>query len=311
MAKRTPVTSFSSTVNADEYKAKLAVNDCIQDLSNLMRIKARLVEFTFATVASTRTYVLPKRVRYPLYSMRNKTEDIEILPIDTHEFEFNEPDDDDSGSPEMYYLDEATGVSNQPAAAGEVIYAVSDSGSDSGTVVVQGYNVAGDYVADEITLSGTTAVASSSTFVKIESISKIATTGTITFRNLGSTTTYLTLSPKETHRRSMVIGLHPIPSAVETIYCKGHLSMPSMVNEYDVPVGLAEEHINAIMAGSLYHYMKYDPAFKREGLDGFKSDFYDEVKKIIGIDYKDRIPHRMRSPYEARLRRVIPQLNKI
>lgn len=307
IAKRPPVTSFSTTVNADEYRCRLAINDAVQDLALLLRIKSRLIEFTFDTVASTRTYILPKRVMYPLYDLRQKESDVQLRQMVANDFGKFFPDDDDSGDPEWYYLEEAVGVNNQPASTGEQVYCVSSSASDTSVVVIQGYDTSNNYIVDEVTLSGTTAVASSSTFKFISSISKIVTTGTITFRNSGSTTTYLTLSPKEYIRRSIMIGLHPIPDSAITIYGKGWEKIPALVNEYDVPVGLDTMHINAIIAGGIFHYMKYDPVVQRESLAGYKQDFYDEVKKIISVDKRDRVQHYMRSPYWSKR----PKLTRI
>lgn len=303
ISKRAPVTSFSSAVNADEYRCRLAINDAIQDLGQLLRIKSRRIEFTFPTVINQRTYVIQKRVTYPFYFLKQKTDDIEIVPMISADFETFIPDDDDSGNPKKYYFEESTGVAEQPASTGEQVYCVSSSGSDTSVVVIQGYDANG-YVSNEVTLTGATPVASASTFVKISSISKVVTTGTVTFRNLGDTTDFLVLTPKETLRRSMVIGLHPVPNAVITIYGKGWEKIQSLVNEYDVPVGLDTTHINAIMAGSVFHYMKYDPVIPRDSLSGHKQDYYDEVRKIIGLDVKDRQQHFMRSPYWSKRARI-------
>ncbi len=297
IAKRKPITAFSTTVNADQYRCRLAVNDAVQDLAQLLKIKSRLIEFTFSTVSGQRTYVIQKRVTYPFKFLKQKDDDIEITPMISSDFETFIPDDENVGNPEKYYFEESSAVAEQPASAGEVVYSVSDSASDTSQVVIQGYNVAGDYVSDEVTLTGTTAVASSSTFVKIASISKIVTTGTVTFRNLGDTTDFLTLSPKELLRRSAVIAFHPVPSSAITIYGKGWARIPALVNEYDVPVGLDTTHINAIMAGSIFHYMKYDPVIPRDSLGGHKQDYYDEVRKIIGIDISGSPQPHMRSPY--------------
>ena len=304
IAKRAPITSFSSTVNADEYRCRLAVNDALQDLANLLRIKIRMVEFTFNTVNAQRAYVMNKQITFPFYDLREKTGDNQIRQMIANDFNKFYPDDDESGTPEWYYFEEYSPVANQPAAAGEVVYAVSDSASDTSTVVVAGYDTSDNYVSNEITLSGTTAVASSATFKRISSISKINTTGTITFRNSGSTTTYLTLAPYENMRRSVKIGLHPIPNAAITIYGKGWEKIPAMVHEYDVPVGLDTTHINALMTGSIYHWMKYDPVIQRESLGGYKQDFYDEVKKIVAMDTRDRVQHYIRSPYWSKRPKV-------
>ena len=300
MSKHSPVTAISTTVNSMAYKAQLAVNDVIRDLSNLLKIKTRQTAFTFDTVASQRTYVLQKRITYPFITLRQKSTDEPIEQMSAEEFDHFVPDPTGTGTPNLYYFEGYSGVKAQPATAGEVVYAVSSSGSDTSTVVVQGYDTNDNYVADEITLTGTTAVASSSTFKKIDSVSKIATTGTVTFRNLGSTTTYETLSPKETAVRRLEIGLHDIPGSAITIHGRGWTRIPDLVNEYDVPAGLSEDHVNAIKFGAFAHFMEFDPKIPSRQIDGYYNRYHDEIRKITATDKMSDAQPRMKSPYMAR-----------
>lgn len=301
MSKQTPITSIPTTVNSMGYKAALAVNDVIRDLSGILKIKTRETPFTFDTVASQRTYVLQKRIIYPFKNLRQKSTDEPINQMSAVEFDNFVPDPSGTGTPNLYYFEGFSGVKEQPAAAGETVYAVSDSGSDTGTVVVQGYDDNDNYVSDEITLTGTTAVASTSTFKKIDSVSKASTTGTVTFRNLGSTTTYETLSPKETASRRLTIGLHEIPSSAITIYGRGWTRLPDLVNEYDVPAGLTEDHINAIKFGAFAHFMEFDPKTPSRQIDGYYQRYYDEVTKITAVDKMSDAQPRMQGPSAARM----------
>ncbi|HDY87514.1 MAG TPA: hypothetical protein ENH82_05275 [bacterium] len=304
--KRTPITSFSSTTNADEFRARTSINAVVQDLGVVLRIKTRQTTFEITTVSAQRLYTVQKRIVYPFGDLRQKISNLTIVPMNPIEFDRFHPNDESRGTPEVHYFEKFSGVTNQPATAGEVVYAVSSSGSDNSQVVVQGYDTNDNYVADEITLSGASAVASTSTFKVIESVSKIATTGTITFRNLGSTTTYETLSPKETSTRRLTIGLHPIPDNAITVFGRGWIQVPELVNEYDLPIGFSHEHINAIMAGGLFHFQKYEPSFKRESLQGLKQDYYDEVQKIIAQDVNDKVVYRMTTGYRNKISEFLP-----
>ena len=299
-AKRTPVTSISTSKNTDAFRAQLSVNDALQDMVGLLRIKQRQTTFEFTTISGQRLYTIQKRIIYPFFNLRQKVTDRVIDQYETGEFDFIVPDDQSSGNPEVYYFEKMAGVAEQPASSGEQVYCVSSSGSDSGTVVIQGYDTSDRYISNKVILAGSTPVASASTFKIISSISKISTTGIITFRNLGDTTTYLTLAPKETHARLLTIGLHPIPNGVQTIFGRGWVQLPNLVNEYDVPIGFTDFHINAIIAGAYFRYMQYEPKFPIESLKSLYARFIEEIKKVTSIDKKDRIQHRMKSAYESR-----------
>jgi len=296
-AKRTPVTSISSTVNSDAYRAQLAVNDTVQDMAHLLRIRSRMITFEFSTVAAQRTYVINKRMMFPFYTLRQKVTDLILAPANTRDVDRIATDDQSSGNPSNYYLEEFTSVDNQPASAGEKISSVSSSSADASVVVLQGYDTSDNYVTEEVTLTGTTAVASSNTYKKISMISKGVTTGSITFRNAGSTTTYQTLSPQETFASQPVIGLNPIPSSVMTIYGRGWMTIPDLVHENSIPMGLNEQHLNALVRGSMARFMEYDPKYGDESVAGYYQRYYDEIQKITTFDQKDGVTYRMQSPY--------------
>ena len=304
--KRTPITSFGTTVNSDEYRARTSINDTIQDLALILRIKTRLTTFEITTVAGQRLYTVQKRIIYPFGNLRQKVSKLIIVPMNATIFDQFLPSDESRGTPEEHYLEKVSGVSTQPDSAGEVVYAVSDAGGDTSIVVVQGYDTNDSYVSDEITLTGVTPVASASTFKVIESVSKLQTTGTVSFQNLTASTTYETLSPKETNTRRLIIGLHPIPDSVITVFGRGWIQVPALVNESDLPVGFDNTHINAITAGGIYHFQKYEPSFKRESLQGLKQDYYDEIQKIVAQDVNDGVQYRQRSPYARRTGQFLP-----
>lgn len=309
--KRTPITSFSSTTNTDEFRARSAINACVQDLALVLRIKTRQTTFEITTVAGQRLYTIQKRIVYPFGNLRQKVSDLTIIPMNPRQFDRFIPNDQSSGTPEIHYFEKFSGVTNQPAAGGEKVYARSSSGSDTSNVVIQGYVDFGDteglnYVSEEITLQGGVVAGSISTFTQIDSVSKSVTVGAVTFTNLAPTTFFETLSPQETHARHLTIGLHPIPGSVITVFGRGWIQVPDLVNESDIPVGFSFEHTNAIMAGAYYHFSKYDPAFKRESLEGLKRDYYDEISKIVTQDTNDMVQYRMQSGYRNKIGEFIP-----
>lgn len=299
MAKRAPVTAISTTVNSDAYRAQLSINDTIQDLAHLLRIRSRMTTFTFNTVAGQRLYNLPKQVIYPLYTMREKTNDLTIKPANTREFDYLIADDTSSGIPSIYYLEGFTPVLIQPVSTtGEAVSIVSSSGSDNNAIVVlQGYDGSNNFITEEITLTGTSSVGSSNSYTKIVSVSKGVTVGSVSVKDYYETITLQILSPSETSASIPVIGLHPIPSSVITIYCRGWYKIPTLQHENSIPVGLNEQHLNAIVRGGMARFMEYDPKIPTEAMSSFYERYYDEISKITTYDQKDGVTYRFRGPY--------------
>lgn len=305
MNKQASLTGFSSVaIGDDAYNVQQSVNQTINDLSNILRIKSRMTTFSFNTVASQRLYSISKRVIYPLISLVNTNTDVKMKHLMTQEFEYLCPDDTDSGDPEFYYIDNFAGVQAQPASTGEQISFVSSSTADISILVIQGFDDSNNYVAEEVTLQGTTTVTTTATFMRISSINKALTTGKITVTNSGGTTTILTLNPKERTRNLAVIGLHPIPSSVISITGRGYSYMPELINELDIPSGLPPEGLNALVLGSYARYMRYysriSAEFEKISVGAAFEAYYDEVKKVIAADNSNPDLYlRMRSSKES------------
>lgn len=300
--KRTPITSFSSTTNTDEFRARSAVNACVQDLALVLRIKTRQTTFEITTVAGQRLYTIQRRIVYPFGNLRQKVSDLTIIPMNPRQFDRFIPNDQSSGTPEIHYFEKFSGASIQPTSA-ENLSVVSSSASDTNKIVIQGYS-SGLYNFEEVTLTGTSSVTVSTFFDYIESVSKPRTSGQVDVSGVGGT--YVSLSPHETTHRFLVIGLHPIPSSAITVYGRGWTQSQLLINELDIPIGFSFEHVNAIVAGGYYHFMKYDPAFKRDTLEGLKRDYYDEISKIVAQDTNDMVQYRMSSGYRNKIGEFIP-----
>lgn len=287
MCRQTPVTTFAGLTEAsDAKKVMVCVNDTLQDLSNLLRVRGRLTTFSFPTVASQRVYCLPKSIEFPIYDLVQQTDDIKLEQFDTNYYDNLLPNPSSwSGNPTAYYLEGFYGVQTQPASTGEIISIVSDNSSDTSiNCTIQGYDTSNNYIEEEITLSGTVSVNSTNTYKTISNIYKDSSSGKVTFTGSVSTTTFLTLTPSENSILFAHIGLHPIPSTVITIYGRGYARIPSLTNEYSVPVGLTERHINAIVLGSYARYIRYDAKFPQEAIPVTFQSYYDEIKKIVAME---------------------------
>lgn len=295
-AKQVPITSMSTTVNTMAYRAQLAVNDALKDIAMILKIKTRLVEFEFSTVAGQRNYCIPKRIAYPFVDLRSGTTNNVIVNMPANDYDFFNSTTLGIADPSVYYLVGYQGVFYQRS-SGSGTLLVSSSTADTSTVVIQGYDGSDNYASEEVSLTGVTAVATTNSYSKIDSISKGVTSGTVTVTDSFGAVSVLILAPKETHVRYPVIGLSSVPSAATTIYGRGYLTMPDLVNEYDMPTGLDDRALNAIISGAMYQFMRYDPAIKPEGLDFFKQNYYDEIRKIKSDNNDDGVQHFMKSPY--------------
>jgi hypothetical protein len=292
-AKQTPITAITTTVNTMAYRAQLAVNDALKDIAMLLKIKTRLVEFTFSTVAGQRNYCIPKRIAYPFTSLKASSI---INPMPASDYDIFSSSILGVDNPYIYFLVGYQGVARQPLVTGEALSFVSSSASDTSTMVIQGWDTNNNYITEEIVLAGAGTVTSVNTYKFVDSISKLVTIGTITVTS-ASSIAILSLTPKETHVRYPVIGLGSVPADSITIYGRGYLTMPNLVNEYDMPLGLDDRALNAIISGAMYQFMRYDPVIKPEGLDFYKQNYYDEIKKIKADNSDDGVQYYMKSPY--------------
>ena len=299
MCGRTAVSSLSSSVADDDSHVQWCVNDTIQDLSNVLRIKSRMINFQFDTVIGQRVYPLPKQAKIPIYDLRQKQTGVKLGYMETEVYDANIPNDQSTGDPLLYYIEAAGGVSYQPASSGETINVVSSSAGDTSAVVLQGYDVANNYISEEVTLNGTSTVTSANTYKTVEKVSKQATTGNVTL-STATVTTVLILNAKETQSIVMQIGLYPIPANVITIYGRAWSKIPFLQYAYDSPIGLGEECINAIVAGAYARYMKFDPKFTQENIQSIWGVYSNEILKIIDNDMRnpDRVV-RMKSSRET------------
>jgi hypothetical protein len=286
MAGQTVITSLSTDPAEDAYRVQLCVNDTIQDLSNVLRIKSRMSNYSFNTVVGQRTYALPKNIEYPVYDLVRQTDNMKLNFVETNIFDLMQPKPADAtDNPSIYYLEGFFGVQIQPASTGEIVSMASSSASDINIdVVIQGYDASGNYVEEVIVLIGTSTVTSTNTFSKINSISKGNTTGSISFTGSVSGTAFLTLNSYENSALFAHIGLHPVPNLIVNIVVRGFAKIPSLNSAYSVPVGLTERHINAIIAGTYARYMKYEPKYISDGANTLWGIYKDEIAKIVAAD---------------------------
>lgn len=192
--------------------------------------------FTFATVASQRSYPLPAyfgRIARDPAIVRNLTTGAEIRLTDQDTCQALDPRQGTSletaGTPVRAFIGGSVGVGVQPATAGDALEVVSSSAADTTVkVTVEGLDANGVDVRAEVTLNGTTAVAVA-TLASVFSFTKAypdgttpttertSSAGTVTLRKVTGATTLQALLPQESAVDRPQITLHPMPSSVVTI----------------------------------------------------------------------------------------------
>ena len=298
MSKLTTVSALTTSSENNDYKVQWCVNDTLQDLANLLRIKKRMITFSFPTVAGQRVYPVPKQVMFPLYALRQKETGVKLTFMDTNLYDLLLPNDTSSGDPLNYYIESFGGSEYQPDSGGEQISIVSSNAGDTTKTVIQGYDVSGNYLSEEVTLTGTSAGTSVNTYKTVERISKSKTFGYITY-STALTGTLSILNPNETQSMIQQIGLYPIPSSVITIYGRAWAKIPSLVYANEVPIGVDESHINAVVFGAYARFLRYDPKNLAETINAAFGLYEKEIMKILDNDARNPDSHpRMKSSRE-------------
>lgn len=150
-----------------------------------------------------------------------------------------DPEDRGTGTPRFYRQWEETGFLTS-LAANDTIEVLSSSGSDGSgfSVRIVGRNTDGVVIHETLTLNGTTAVVSATTFASgsLMRVSKSAnTTGIITVRRTTGATVLIRIASTEASPRSKIISLFPIPSSVITVYLEYLERLHYLVSDVDVP----------------------------------------------------------------------------
>lgn len=191
--------------------------------------------YQFATVADTRTYVLPAyfgRVAGTEGIIRNLTTGSRIAPANQDALEEDYPHAGTSfehaSTPQCYFLGGTQAVHTQPDTAGEALEVLSDNAADTTIVVtIEGLDANGVYTAVQKTLTGTVAVALG-TFSQVINFSKAypenqepttehtSSAGSVTLRTTGGTELDV-LQPYESAHERPTLTLFPKPDRVYQI----------------------------------------------------------------------------------------------
>jgi hypothetical protein len=194
---------------------------------------------TFATTAGTQTYPLHQEFHRAAYFYnRTKKAFLTETPMRSLENEQLQLTSDDPPTDSINFaLWGRTQVKAQPTSASTVSISSSSASDNSSTynLYVRGVNSSGVVVTDTITPNGTTPVASTSTFVKILTVTKAAAwNGRLTMTSNSAAVTNLTLEAAEYGRSYQQLHFLGAPEAC-TIEYRFYRQPIVMVNDYDIP----------------------------------------------------------------------------
>ena len=187
---------------------------------------------TFATVASTARYNLPKTVGLP-YIVQSTGEPKKIEFVGEEEFDFQIPDPLEVADPRVATIYDLNGVSEQPSSASVIAISSSSNADTSQIVRVRGL-VGGQETSENISLNGTSGVNGLLSFSEIIAVTKSAeTTGNITLTSNSAAVTNVVIGPLETTVKFRQMRLYPTPASVLTITVKHFAPPPILTHIYD------------------------------------------------------------------------------
>jgi hypothetical protein len=200
-------------------------------------------EFSLTSVAETSKYGLPMYVRKVL-NIEDPTTPRFVFMSTAREFDKRNPGSTDSSTPASAYPYGVRGVQKYPSANG-VLAVESDSTADAGVnfkLRITGFNSSGILVTELVTMNGTTAVNTTTSWdstLGIERVTKVPATG-FTF------TGNVTVKDAAANTISVIpvwwdspdyqwIEFDPIPAAAITYNIRCEMRKPPLVNDSDWP----------------------------------------------------------------------------
>ena len=193
---------------------------------------------TFTTVAGQRMYTLHQEFNRPLY-FYNRTQKKFLTEHPTYQLaEHADPVlSDNTTYPDQFIFHGETPF-KQNLSAASTVSVVSNSTDDTGVtfqIVVKGENTDGEIVAEVLTLSGLTPVATTTSFVYLLAVTKSKNfNGTISVKD-SAANTLLTLLPWEMGRTYRQVYLLDNPQAGDVIEYKFYHQPLVLINDYDIP----------------------------------------------------------------------------
>ena len=227
---------------------------------------------SFATVASTATYVLDQRVDgRKISKLNDETQDDHVGLDNLARMLWRDPTPTDAGSPYAYAFEGMAHCRAQPSSASVLTIASDNSADMSKKVVVRGLDSSGIYKTHTITTNGadgTTPVAGAITMQgtsgedqPVEIIQKESTfAGTLTVTSNSGGVTIVTIPPDDLVFSAPKIRLQSVPDAANTMRYYFYQRVRRLTSVYDTPTVPEQYQWQTLMNGviAMGHYYNGD-----------------------------------------------------
>jgi hypothetical protein len=224
----------------------------------LSRFQREVFTVTFASVASTPTYGLPRAITR-ISGIRDTTNDTHLVPRDLAWVRQVDPDLTSGGTPEAYIVRGWFPVQTQPSNASTLVVK-SSSASDTVAIASVTGLVAHALVTTSVKLNGTTAATVASSVLEVTAFSlNRPAVGTVTLYEDSDAGTALAVIPIGlTQVRHLQVQLWPTPSAANTYAVDGIRELSDLVGDYDEPLLPPEFHDLLVLGAASDEWRRLD-----------------------------------------------------
>jgi len=237
------------------------LNDRLKEVYSRLKLQGTIrTDYSFPTVGGTEDYVLPQDFDSELtvIDITNKRNLMRLdmqQTVGTFQGQIN-----DTGTTTHYAIIDRT-VLAQPSSASTISVVSSSTSDTSQKVFIRGFDTNGYEDYEEVTLNGTTPVASSGTYVRIKQISKSAVTvGTVTLTSNSGAVTNAVLSRPMLDYRIKIMRLIQIPASVFTVECNYIPGFLEMTQTYDYPL---VDCADVLEAGATADALRYKRQYQK------------------------------------------------
>jgi hypothetical protein len=230
--RETPITSLSTSLDTEAYRAQEAVQRAVSRVWNLKNWGFKVRSTTLATVSGTVSYALPPYVG-DIFTVRSTSDPYTLEMVTEQNVDKWDGEQTSTGQPEAVRMFDTVGCQVQPASAGVVVVSSSSASDTTQSVVVRGVQTTtGLEVYETLALAGTGSVAGSTSFEKVFAVTKSAATVGQVNCVIGATTIAV-LAPQEKVFMRRIMKVYPIPNAAYTLTLKYYAAAPLLASAYD------------------------------------------------------------------------------
>lgn len=206
---------------------------------------------TFVSVAAQSVYYIPYIPQESVREIVDVTNDRPLIASTDYELNTVDIDRSESSDPTDYVLGNITYILKQPTAASAISLRSSSAADTTQVALVRGIS-GGIEVTESKTLNGTTAVATTTTFTSLISITlDTACVGNVTATSNAGAITNVSIPLGSLYTEYLPITLWPTPSTADDVYRIHHYKhLPLLENAAD-PLHIPDEWVSTLVDISL------------------------------------------------------------